>query len=72
MQRHGIKDFDSDALQSHGQTGVVEVHYRNNPEAKLPQVRPTMDAFDAALGCLLDSSEEDDNQAQQLDLFEIG
>lgn len=72
MQRHGIKDFDSDALQSHGQTGVVEVHYRNNPEAKLPQVRPTMDAFDAALGCLLDSSDEDEHRAEQLDLFEIG
>lgn len=78
MQRHGIKDFDSDALQSHGQTGVVEVHYRNNPEAKLPQVRPTMDAFDAALGCLLDSSDEDEDEdedehrAEQLDLFEIG
>ncbi|MBB6342602.1 integrase [Pseudomonas fluvialis] len=72
MQRHGIKDFDSDALQSHGQTGVVEMHYRNNPEAKLPQVRPTMAAFDAALSRLLDSPDEDEHQAEQLDLFEIG
>ncbi|WPC04722.1 integrase [Pseudomonas benzenivorans] len=72
MQRNGIKDFDSDALQSHGQTGVVEMHYRNNPEAKLPQMRPTMEAFDAALGCLLDGEEEDEHQAEQLDLFEAG
>lgn len=72
MQRNGIKDFDSDALQSHGQTGVVEMHYRNNPEAKLPQVRPTMEAFDAALGRLIDSSDEGEHQAEQLDLFEIG
>ncbi|HCL4016237.1 site-specific integrase [Pseudomonas aeruginosa] len=72
MQRYGIKDFDSDALQSHGQTGVVEMHYRNNPEAKLPQVRPTMEAFDAALGRLIDSSDKDEHQAEQLDLFDIG
>jgi len=72
MQRNGIKDFDSDALQSHGQTGVVAKHYRNNPEAKLPDMRLTMDAFDAALGCLLDSSEEDEHQTKQLDLFDIG
>ncbi|MFP5422989.1 MAG: site-specific integrase [Gammaproteobacteria bacterium] len=72
MQRNGIKDFDSDALQSHGQTGVVVTHYRNNPEAKLPQMRPTMEAFDAALSRLLDSPDEDEHQAEQLDLFESG
>ena len=72
MQRNGIKDFDSDALQSHGQTGVVVTHYRNNPEAKLPQMRPTMEAFDAALSRLLDSPDEDEYQAEQLDLFEKG
>ncbi|HBN9788262.1 hypothetical protein D480_0224995 [Pseudomonas aeruginosa] len=72
MQRNGIKDFDSDALQSHGQTGVVVTHYRNNPEAKLPQMRPTMEAFDAALSRLLDSPDEDEHQAEQLDLFENG
>lgn len=71
MQRNGIKDIDSDVLQSHGQTGVVETHYRNNPESKLPQIRPTMEAFDAALGCLLDG-EEDEHQAEQLVLFDIG
>lgn len=72
MQRNGIKDFDSDALQSHGQTGVVVTHYRNNPEAKLPQMRPTMEAFDAALSRLLDSPDDDEHQAEQLDLFETG
>ncbi|EPK5821780.1 integrase family protein [Pseudomonas aeruginosa] len=72
MQRHGIKDFDSDVLQSHGQTGVVAKHYRNNPEAKLPDMRLTMVAFDAALGCLLDGEDEDEPRAEQLELFEIG
>lgn len=57
MQRNGIKDFDSDALQSHGQTGVVGKHYRNNPEAKLPEMRLIMESFDVALGRLLDGSE---------------
>ncbi len=55
-----------------GQTGVVVTHYRNNPEAKLPQMRPTMEAFDAALSRLLDSPDEDEHQAEQLDLFETG
>jgi len=58
MQRNGIKDFESDALQSHGQTGVVGKHYRNNPEAKLPEMRLTMEAFDLALGRLLGGSED--------------
>ena len=31
-----------------------------------------MEAFDAALGRLIDSSDEDEHQAEQLDLFEIG
>ena len=72
MQRNNIKDVDSDVLQSHGQTGVVVKHYRNSPEARLLQLRPTMAAFDAALSRLLDSSDEDEHQAEQLDLFEIG
>ncbi len=57
MQRNGIKDFDSDALQSHGQTGVVGKHYRNNAEAKLPEMRRTMKAFDEALEKMLSGSE---------------
>lgn len=49
MQRHGIPDEQSDLLQSHGQTGVVGRHYRNNPEAYLPAKIEAMDAFEAAL-----------------------
>lgn len=56
MQRNGIKDPDSDLLQSHGQTGVVAKHYRNNPEAKLPEMRRTMAAFNKALGKMLTGS----------------
>lgn len=63
MQRNGIKDFDSDALQSHGQTGVVGKHYRNNPEAKLPEMRLAMGAYDAALGLLLDGTDGDEVEA---------
>lgn len=37
MQRHGISDQLSDLLQAHGQTGVANLHYRNNPEAALPE-----------------------------------
>jgi integrase len=59
MQRNGIKDFDSDALQSHGQTGIVGKHYRNNPEAKLPEMRLTMAAFDTALGRLLNAAKSE-------------
>lgn len=49
MQRHGIPDEQSDLLQSHGQTGVVGKHYRNNPEAYLPAKLETMKAFEDAL-----------------------
>jgi len=54
MQRHGIDDRLSDLLQSHGQTGVVGQHYRNNPEAYLPEKRRAMEAFDRVLGALLE------------------
>jgi integrase len=73
MQRKGIKDFDSDALQSHGQTGVVGRHYRNDPEAKLPEMRLTMSAYDTALGLLLDGTGGDEVEVDsQAFLFEIG
>ncbi|WP_349568449.1 tyrosine-type recombinase/integrase [Azotobacter salinestris] len=49
MQRYGIDDRLSDLLQSHGQTGIVGQHYRNNPEAYLPEKRRAIDLFDKAL-----------------------
>ncbi|NER58947.1 tyrosine-type recombinase/integrase [Pseudomonas sp. MAFF212428] len=42
MQRRGVDDRLSDLLQAHGQTGVVSKHYRNNPEAALPEKRRAM------------------------------
>lgn len=49
MQRHGVSDSLSDLLQAHGQTGVVGKHYRNNPEAALPEKRRAIELFDLAL-----------------------
>lgn len=49
MQRHGISDSSSDLLQAHGQTGVANRHYRNNPEAALPEKRRAINEFDRAL-----------------------
>lgn len=53
MQRHGVDDRLSDLLQSHGQTGVVGQHYRNSPEAYLPEKRRAIDAFEGALSEVL-------------------
>lgn len=53
MQKHGVDDRLSDLLQAHGQTGVVSKHYRNNPEAALPEKRRAIDLFDRALGSAL-------------------
>ncbi|WP_129586953.1 tyrosine-type recombinase/integrase [Pseudomonas frederiksbergensis] len=53
MQKHGIDDRLSDLLQAHGQTGIVARHYRNNPEAALPEKRRGIDLFDLALAKVL-------------------
>lgn len=53
MQRHGVSDQLSDLLQAHGQTGVANVHYRNNPEAALPEKRRAINLFDSALSKVL-------------------
>lgn len=53
MQRHGIDDRLSDLLQAHGQTGVVAAHYRNNPEAALPEKWRASELFDQALARVL-------------------
>lgn len=55
MQRHRVEDRLSDLLQSHGQVGVVGQHYRNNPEAYLPEKWRAIDAFDRALTKVLKS-----------------
>jgi integrase len=53
MQKHGVDDRLSDLLQAHGQTGVVASHYRNNPEAALPEKRRAVELFDGALALVL-------------------
>jgi hypothetical protein len=40
-------------LLSHGQTGVVASHYRNNPKAALPEKRRAVELFDGALALVL-------------------
>lgn len=54
MQKHGISDQLSDLLQAHGQAGVVAKHYRNNPEASLPEKWRAIEQFDRALSCVLE------------------
>lgn len=53
MQRHGVSDQLSDLLQAHGQTGVANLHYRNNPEAALPEKRRAVELFERALAKVL-------------------
>ncbi|MNP80877.1 hypothetical protein D3C76_1790880 [compost metagenome] len=53
MQRYGISDQLSDLLQAHGQTGVANMHYRNNPEAALPEKQRAIELFEQALAKVL-------------------
>jgi integrase len=53
MQRYGISDQLSDLLQAHGQTGVANLHYRNNPEAALPEKHRAIELFEHALAKVL-------------------
>jgi integrase len=61
MQKHGVDDRLSDLLQAHGQTGVVSRHYRNNPEAALPEKRRAIELFERALGKALGEVKEPGN-----------
>jgi integrase len=58
MQRYGVSDEDSDLLQSHGQTGMVGLHYRNNPKAYLPEKWRTTKLFEKALALALGEVKE--------------
>jgi integrase len=53
MQRNGVEDRLSDLLQSHGVSGVVAAHYRNNPEGYLPEKRRAVEQFERALSKIL-------------------
>ena len=58
MQRYGVNDQLSDLLQAHGQTGVVNIHYRNNPEAALPEKIRAIEQFERALTKVLKRERE--------------
>ena len=64
MQKHGVDDRLSDLLQAHGQTGVVSKHYRNNPEAALPEKRRAIELFDRALAKALGEAKGAENVHQ--------
>lgn len=66
MQRHGVSDQLSDLLQAHGQTGVANLHYRNNPEAALPEKRRAIELFNHALATVLGEPSEQANNVRQL------
>ncbi|WP_147472377.1 site-specific integrase [Pseudomonas syringae group genomosp. 3] len=53
MQRARIDDRASDLLQSHGVSGVVAQHYRNDPHSYLPAKRSALEAFEAELERIL-------------------
>lgn len=53
MQRIGVDDRASDLLQSHGVSGVVATHYRNDPSAYLPTKWVALNAFTEELKRLL-------------------
>lgn len=59
MQKHGISNEGSDELQSHGMSGIVAAHYRNNPEASIPSKAKTMQAVSRMLDRILDGKEAD-------------
>ncbi|WP_170207512.1 tyrosine-type recombinase/integrase [Luteibacter pinisoli] len=53
MKVAGIPDDLADRLQSHGVSGITNVHYRNNPELYLPEKRQALQKFETALGRIL-------------------
>ena len=59
MQKHGVSDQLSDLLQAHGQTGVANLHYRNNPEAALPEKQRAIELFERALAKVLGERQPD-------------
>lgn len=59
MQKHGVSDQLSDLLQAHGQTGVANLHYRNNPEAALPEKQRAIELFERALAKVLGERQSD-------------
>jgi integrase len=59
MQRVGVDDRASDLLQSHGVSGVVAAHYRNDPLGYLPSKVAALEAFDLELDRIIKLPDSD-------------
>lgn len=53
MQKYGVSNSASDELQSHGVTGVVSNHYRNDPKASIPSKEITIAAVERIISGVL-------------------
>lgn len=53
MQRAGVEPHLRDLLQDHGQSGVANKHYANNPDAALPDKWKAISAYEHALSSIL-------------------
>ncbi|MGM0826411.1 MAG: hypothetical protein ACQEUY_17060 [Pseudomonadota bacterium] len=69
MQYKGIPDLDSDILQSHGISGVVEEHYRNNPYAFMPKNWNTINKFEKGLDDILNGKDLDMDDTYSFDFL---
>ncbi len=63
MQKKGVSNSASDELQSHGVSGVVNSHYRNDPEASIPSKEITIAAVERIISSVL-GEEAKDNVVQ--------
>ena len=53
MQKYGVSNSASDELQSHGVSGVVSNHYRNDPKASIPSKEITIAAVERIISGVL-------------------
>tara|TARA_R110000868_G_scaffold7268_3_gene39736 strand:+ start:16037 stop:16222 length:186 start_codon:yes stop_codon:yes gene_type:complete len=58
MQRAGVEPHLRDLLQDHGQTGVTNKHYANNPDAALPDKWRAINAYTQALDKIIGPSDQ--------------
>lgn len=59
MQKYGVSNSASDELQSHGVTGVVNSHYRNDPKASIPAKAKTIAAVERIISSVLGEDVKD-------------
>lgn len=53
MQKYGVSNSASDELQSHGVSGVVNSHYRNDPKTSIPSKAKTVAAVERIISNVL-------------------